>query len=43
MTPMINYDPDEDHAEESNEEECAQYDSADDVTEDTFVGLGGHT
>ena len=22
---------------------CAQYDSADDLTEDTFVGLGGHT
>ena len=42
MTPMINCDPDEDRAEESDEEECAQYDSADDLTEDTFVGLGGH-
>jgi len=42
MTPMINCDPDEDRAEESDEEECAQYDSADDLTDDTFVGLGGH-
>ena len=38
MTPMINYDPNEDHAEESDEEECEQYDSGDDLTEDTFVG-----
>jgi len=43
MTPMINCDPDEDHAEESDEEECAQCDSADELNEDTFVGLGGHT
>jgi len=42
MTPMINCDPDEDRAEESDEEECAQYDSADDLTEDTFVKLGRH-
>jgi len=43
MTPMINCDPDEDRVEESDEEECAQYDSADDLTEDSFVGLGGNT
>ena len=43
MTPVINCDPDEDCAEESKEEECAQYDSSDDLTEDTSVGLGGHT
>jgi len=42
MTPMINCDPDDDRAEESDEEECAQYELADDLTEDTFVGLGGH-
>ena len=41
MTPMINCDPDEDRAEESREEECAQYDSGDDLTETTFVGFGG--
>ena len=35
--------PQDDRAEESNEEKCAQYDSADDLTEDTFVGLDGHT
>jgi len=34
MTPMINCNPDEDRAEESNVEECAQYASADDLTED---------
>jgi len=33
---MINCDPNEDRAEESDEEECAQYDSADDLTEDTI-------
>ena len=43
ITPMINCDPDEDRAEESSEEECAQYDSGDDLTEATFVGLGGDT
>jgi len=43
MTPMINCDPNEDRAEEPDEKECAQYDSADDLTEDTSVGLGGHT
>ena len=42
---MINCDPDEDHAEESSEEEpeCTQYDSGDDLTEATFVELGGDT
>jgi len=39
MNPMINCDPDQDPAEESSEE-CAQYDSGDDLTEATFVGLG---
>ena len=41
MNPMINCDPNEDRAEESSEEKCAQYDSGDDSTEATFVGLGG--
>jgi len=40
---MINYDPNKDRAEESDEEECTQYDLANDETEDTFVGLGGDT
>jgi len=40
MTPMINCNPDEDRAEESNVEECAQYASADDLTEDK-VKLAG--
>jgi len=40
---MVNCDPDEDRAEESSEEECAQYDSGDDLTEDIFLGLGGDT
>jgi len=40
---MINYNPDENRAEESSEEECAQYDSGDDLTEATFVGSGGDT
>ena len=31
--------PHEDHAEESDEEECEEYDSAYDLTEDTLVGL----
>ena len=43
MNPMINCDHDEDRAEESSEEECAHYDSGDDLTEGTFVGLGGDT
>jgi len=43
MNPMINCDPDENRAEESSEEECAQYDSGDDLIEATFVGLGGDT
>jgi len=43
MNPMINYDPDGDHVEESSEEECAQYDSGDDLTKSTFMGLGGDT
>jgi len=38
MTPMINYDLDEDRVEESDEEECAQYDSPDDLTEDPLIG-----
>ena len=32
MTPMINCDPNEDHTEESDEEEYAQCDSADNLT-----------
>jgi len=40
MTPMINCDSDEDRAEESSEEECAQCDSG---GEATFVGLSGDT
>jgi len=40
---MINCDPDEDRAGESSEEECAQYDSGDDLTDATFLGLGGDT
>jgi hypothetical protein len=40
---MINCDPDEDRAEESSEEEFAQYDSGEHLTEVTFVGLGGDT
>jgi len=43
MTPMINCDPDEDRVEDSDEEEYEQYDSGDDLTEDTFVGLTGDT
>ena len=43
MTPMINCDPNEDRAEETSEEECAQYDLEDDLTKATFVGLGGDT
>jgi len=39
MTPMINCDPDEDRAEESDEPECDEYDSGDDQTEDYFVGM----
>ena len=41
MAPMINCDPDEDRVKESDEKECEQYDSGDDLTEDTFVGLAG--
>ena len=44
MTPMINCDPNkEDCAEESDEKDCEQYDSGDNLTEDTFVGLAGDT
>jgi len=43
MAPMINCDPDEDRVEKSEEEECEQYDSGDDLTRDTFVGLAGDT
>ena len=39
MTPMINCDPNEDRAEESDEPECDEYDSGDDLTEDYFVGM----
>ena len=35
--PMINCHPGKDRAEESSEEECAQYDSGDDLTENIFV------
>jgi len=38
MTPMINCDPDEDRVEESDEEECAQYDSPDNLTENLSIG-----
>jgi len=40
---MIKCDPDEDRVEESSEEEGAQYESGDNLTEATFVGLGGDT
>ena len=33
--------PHEDRATESDEEKCEEYDSADDLTENTFVGLAG--
>ena len=41
MVAMINCDSNEDCVEESDEEECEQYDSGDDLTKDTFVGLAG--
>ena len=46
MTPMINCDPNEDHAEESDEEEYTQCDSADNLTKSQktpLVGLAGDT